>query len=167
MIPYKQLSLADIFQDCQNIFDHDKPAFLSLLETHIDIDEFIPITFRNHFYASTELLLPKIIQSMRTALSDSLRLMQKLRALINPMIPTKLPMAPCLLTHLQIRRLNSYTSTGISVMPLNLVSLPTGLESLGISLFITKTLRLPILTLPLERNRIHRMKTSLSMIPGF
>jgi len=53
MIPYKQLSLADIFQDCQNIFDNDKPAFLSLLETHIDIDEFIPISFRNHFYAST------------------------------------------------------------------------------------------------------------------
>lgn len=53
MIPYKQLSLADIFQDCQNKFDHDKPAFLSLLETHIDIDEFIPISFRNHFYTST------------------------------------------------------------------------------------------------------------------
>ena len=53
MIPYKQLSLADIFQDCQNKFDNDKPAFLSLLETHIDIDEFIPISFRNHFYAST------------------------------------------------------------------------------------------------------------------
>lgn len=53
MIPYKQLSLTDIFQDCQNKFDNDKPAFLSLLETHIDIDELIPISFRNHFYAST------------------------------------------------------------------------------------------------------------------
>ena len=53
MIPNKQLSWADIFQDCQNKFDNDKPAFLSLLETHIDIDEFIPISFRNHFYAST------------------------------------------------------------------------------------------------------------------
>jgi hypothetical protein len=53
MIPYKQLSLADIFSDCQVKFDHDKPAFLSLLETHIDLDEIIPITFRNHFYAST------------------------------------------------------------------------------------------------------------------
>ena len=53
MIPYKQLSLADIFQDCQDKFDHDKPAFLSLLEQHIDLDEIIPITFRNHFYAST------------------------------------------------------------------------------------------------------------------
>ena len=53
MIPYKQLSLKDIFTDCQEKFEHDKPAFLSLLETHIDIDEFIPISFRNHFYAST------------------------------------------------------------------------------------------------------------------
>ena len=53
MIPYKQLSLADIFQDCQNKFENDKPAFLSLLEQHIDLDEIIPFTFRNHFYAST------------------------------------------------------------------------------------------------------------------
>ena len=53
MIPHKQLSLADIFQDCHDKFDLDKPAFLSLLEEHIDLDEMIPITFRNHFYAST------------------------------------------------------------------------------------------------------------------
>ena len=53
MIPYKQLSLADIFADCQDKLENDKPAFLSLLETHIDIDEIIPISFRNHFYAST------------------------------------------------------------------------------------------------------------------
>ena len=53
MIPYKQLSLADIFQDCQDKFDLDKPAFLALLEKHIDLDEFIPASFYNHFYAST------------------------------------------------------------------------------------------------------------------
>jgi hypothetical protein len=53
MIPHKQLSLADIFSDCQDKFENDKPAFLSLLESHIDIDEIIPISFRNHFYAST------------------------------------------------------------------------------------------------------------------
>ena len=41
MIPYKQLSLAEIFTDCQEKLDNDKPAFLSLLETHIDIDEII------------------------------------------------------------------------------------------------------------------------------
>ena len=53
MIPYKQLSLNDILKDCQNKFDHDKPAFLSLLEQHIDMDALIPFSFRNHFYAST------------------------------------------------------------------------------------------------------------------
>ena len=53
MIPYKQLSVADILKDCQNKFKNDKPAFLSLLEQHIDMDEMIPLSFRNHFYAST------------------------------------------------------------------------------------------------------------------
>ena len=53
MIPYKQLSLADIYSDCQNKFENDKPEFLTLLETHIDIDEIIPISFKKHFYAST------------------------------------------------------------------------------------------------------------------
>lgn len=53
MIPYKQLSLADFFEDCQNIFEEDKPRFLSLLEQHIDLSEYIPLTFYNHFYAST------------------------------------------------------------------------------------------------------------------
>lgn len=53
MIPHKQLSLEDIFQDCQEKFYADKPAFLSLLENHIDLDELIPMSFYNHFYAST------------------------------------------------------------------------------------------------------------------
>lgn len=53
MIPYKQLSLADIFQNCQEKFEEDKYSFLSLLEQNINLDEFIPISFRNHFYAST------------------------------------------------------------------------------------------------------------------
>ena len=53
MISYKQLSLADIYSDCQDKFENDKPAFLSLLETYIDLDEIISISFVNHFYAST------------------------------------------------------------------------------------------------------------------
>ncbi len=35
MITHKQLSLADIFTDCQNKFDHDKYQFLELLENTI------------------------------------------------------------------------------------------------------------------------------------
>ena len=32
MITYKQLTLAEIFEDCQNKFDNDKYQFLSLLD---------------------------------------------------------------------------------------------------------------------------------------
>ncbi|MCD8300813.1 MAG: transposase [Clostridiales bacterium] len=53
MIPYNQLSLADIFTDCQEILDSDKPQFLNLLQQHIDLDEIVPASFRKHFYAST------------------------------------------------------------------------------------------------------------------
>lgn len=53
MIPYKQLSLADIFEDCQEIFDSDKPQFLSLLEKYINLDEIIPASFYRHYDSST------------------------------------------------------------------------------------------------------------------
>lgn len=53
MITQKQLTLADFFEDCQEIFDNDKPQFLSLLENHIDLDSIIPLSFRQHYYAST------------------------------------------------------------------------------------------------------------------
>ncbi len=53
MIPYKQLSLAQIFSDCTENFDNDKYQFLSLLENNIYLDEFISISFRNHYHAST------------------------------------------------------------------------------------------------------------------
>ena len=42
MISQKQLSLADIFEDCKDIFESDKPQFLTLLKNHIDLDEIIP-----------------------------------------------------------------------------------------------------------------------------
>jgi hypothetical protein len=50
MIPQKQLTLADIFEDCKEIFDSDKPKFLSLLENHIDLDSIIPLSFRRIMY---------------------------------------------------------------------------------------------------------------------
>ena len=53
MIPYKQLSLADIFQDCQNKFDNDKYEFLELLEHTINFDEIVPVSFISHFHAVT------------------------------------------------------------------------------------------------------------------
>jgi hypothetical protein len=53
MIPHKQLSLSDIFEECENLLEEDKPAFLSLLESHIDLDEIVPVSFRNHYYSWT------------------------------------------------------------------------------------------------------------------
>jgi hypothetical protein len=45
--------LADIYDDCQKKFDEDKPEFLKLLETHIDIDKLIPASFTRRFYTTT------------------------------------------------------------------------------------------------------------------
>lgn len=53
MIPYKQLSLADIFTDCQNKFANDKYEFLELLSNTIDLDEIVPVSFASHFHAAT------------------------------------------------------------------------------------------------------------------
>lgn len=53
MITYKQLSLADVYSDCKEKFENDKFQFLSLLENTIDLDELVPASFINHFYAST------------------------------------------------------------------------------------------------------------------
>lgn len=53
MIPYKQLSLAEIYSDCKNFFEGDKPQFLSLLEENLCLDEFIPLSFYQNFYVST------------------------------------------------------------------------------------------------------------------
>ena len=53
MIPHKQLSLTEIFSDCQEKFENDKPQFLSLLENTININKFIPFSFIHNFYAST------------------------------------------------------------------------------------------------------------------
>ena len=83
MIPYKQLSLADIYADCQDKFENDKPAFLSLLDNHIDLDEIIPLSFIKHFYASTgrsrkyplkAMLWALIIQRIFTIPTDQLLL---------------------------------------------------------------------------------------------
>jgi len=47
---YKQLSLSEIYKGCQELFDNDKPKFLQILESTVDITKFIPQTFFNTFY---------------------------------------------------------------------------------------------------------------------
>ena len=83
MIPYYQMTLADIFTETQEIFESDKPEFLKLLESTIDLCEIVPVSFRNHFYASTgrpreysltSLLWTLIIQRIFSIPTDSLLL---------------------------------------------------------------------------------------------
>ena len=50
MITYKQLTLAEIFEDCQNKFDNDKYQFLSLLDEAINLDEIVPVYFVSPAY---------------------------------------------------------------------------------------------------------------------
>jgi hypothetical protein len=77
------MTLADIFTETQEIFEADKPKFLELLESTIDLCEIVPVSFRNHFYASTgrpreysltSLLWALIIQKIFSIPTDSLLL---------------------------------------------------------------------------------------------
>ena len=54
MITYKQLTLAEIFEDYQNKFNNDKYPFLTLFDESINLDEIVPVSFINHFHAHTE-----------------------------------------------------------------------------------------------------------------
>lgn len=83
MIPYHQMTLADVFTETQEIFETDKPEFLKLLESTIDLCEIVPVSFRNHFYVSTgrpreyaltSLLWALIIQRIFSIPTDSLLL---------------------------------------------------------------------------------------------
>ena len=53
MIPQNQLELADVFSECQDIYESDKPQFLSLLEDHVDLETLIPRSFFKNYYSYT------------------------------------------------------------------------------------------------------------------
>lgn len=57
MTTHKQLTLADVFNDCPNNcpnkFDNDKYQFLQLLDDSLNLDDIVPVSFVTHFYAST------------------------------------------------------------------------------------------------------------------
>ncbi len=81
MIKPKQLSLNDIYTDCLESFENDKPKFLSMFEEHLDIDALIPLSFKNHFYSHTgrpreyslsAFILALIIQRIFSISTDSL-----------------------------------------------------------------------------------------------
>ena len=83
MIPYKQLSLAKIFDDCQEKFNNDKYSFLKLLQDTIDLDSLIPVSFYRHYHSYTgrprgsslySMLWALILQKIFSIPTDSLLL---------------------------------------------------------------------------------------------
>ena len=47
---FRQQTLGDVFEECKELFENDKPRFLQLLESAVDIGTFIPEAFYNAFY---------------------------------------------------------------------------------------------------------------------
>ena len=52
-IKYHQVSLSDIFSDLKDIFQDDKPKFIELFESYIDLNQLIPQSFFDSYYSNT------------------------------------------------------------------------------------------------------------------
>ena len=48
-----QLTMSEVYTDCLEVLENDKPKFLSMLEEHIKLEEIIPESFYLHFYSWT------------------------------------------------------------------------------------------------------------------
>ena len=70
MITYKQLTLAEIFENCQNKFDNDKYQFLSLLDEAINLDEILFLLSLTFTPALEDLANISFIQCLRHFLSS-------------------------------------------------------------------------------------------------
>lgn len=54
MLNYEnQLNLGNIYSDCSEMFKDQHPQFLELLNKYIDINSYIPYSFKRAFYADT------------------------------------------------------------------------------------------------------------------
>lgn len=108
MILYNQLSLADIFSDCQDIYEFDKSEFGSLLQSHIDLSDIVPASFWRRFYASTSRTRKYPLLALLWAL-----IIQRVFS-----IHTKQPMVPCLSIQQPIRKSSNSIPMGISATPM-------------------------------------------------
>jgi hypothetical protein len=54
MLNYEnQLNLSNIYSECSEMFKEQRPEFLELLNKYIDINTYIPYSFKKAFYADT------------------------------------------------------------------------------------------------------------------
>ena len=66
IMPCNQLSLSDIFSDCQEIYKSDKPEFLSLLQLNIDLDEIILDSLTESFLCINRQILSSLLAFVST-----------------------------------------------------------------------------------------------------
>jgi len=81
---YKQITLKDTFDDCQDLFIEQSPSFFQLLNRHFNINDFIPYSFnkafyqrigRNRLYPLTGFLSALILQKIFSIPTDSMLIM--------------------------------------------------------------------------------------------
>lgn len=54
MLNYEnQLNLGNIYKECSEIFKEQKPQLLNILENYLDLEKYIPFSFKKAFYANT------------------------------------------------------------------------------------------------------------------
>jgi len=46
----KQLSFADTYEKCVDLFEDHRPEYIKLLEENLNISQYIPVSFYNAFY---------------------------------------------------------------------------------------------------------------------
>jgi len=80
-VKYRQTTLSETFSNCRDAFWDAAPTFFQLLEEHIDLNEFIPVSFRFAFqlalgrkrdYPLTGFLSALILQKILSIPTDSL-----------------------------------------------------------------------------------------------
>jgi len=49
---FKQISFADIYSQCKDLFQNNKPSFLNLLSEYFDLASYIPLTFYRAYYST-------------------------------------------------------------------------------------------------------------------
>lgn len=154
---YHQISLKDTFSDCQDLFIDNPPTFFMVLSEYFDIDEFIPLEFRNAFYHSTGrhrlyplqgFLTAFILQKIFSIPTDSLLLLflNLCRELRDFCGFSKVPDASLLsrfkhdfepYIELMFQRLVDYTEPICQTIDSTLASMLT-FDTSGIELFVTE-----------------------------
>jgi len=156
-IKYHQMSLTETFSDCQDMFLDSSPAFFQLLEEHIDLNEFIPLSFylafhkslgRKRDYPLSGFLSALILQKIFSISTDSLLIVllnicKELRDFCGfDKVPdaslfTRFKQNFCSFIELMFKNMVDYTEPICQAIDKSLANILT-LDTSGIELYVTE-----------------------------